>query len=1707
MKIHNLFAATGLGMTAVIIALLALSGTAPPVVAEIQAIHVRPGESIQDAINQASTGEEIRIAEGVYIENLYINRAITLRGGWDTDFQTCDPDTHPTIIDGNGEHNILVQKDTPATAQVILQGLTLRNGKDGIHIWNGKVTVEDTYIHNVAKQGVEIDGGTVTISATRIFTAQEGLEADALSKVEVISTTIQYIEEECVLIEGAEGLTSPIVTIRDSKLKDCNQQGIDIDSGTLTVISSTIANTAREGLLIKDENNVTAPVITITQSTITGGKQQAVQARRGTLYFGDNHIHHVISEAFDIEGSLVTIDGNIIHDIHSGRPGIYITGTVATLRDNTIYAIDDHGIQARGSNSIQITGNEIYSTTGYGIYVREAEATINRNTIYDTGDHGIYVLTTTTTLMDNLVYNTDKRGIFVEGGNATIHNNTVHHTQGDGIRSHKNTESINVYNNTVYSGESDGIEVQGGSAIVKGNSVTDTADNGIKADNITTWSAILSNRVFGNSTGIAIRDVPVFTITNNFAGEHITSSIELDNEGRGVLYYNTLVGAPDKQQGVGVRVLDGLEVTLANNIIASHTMGISAIPTATLHVSNTLYWNNGDSPLTNTWTIYLPVDPKFVDVNNRDYHIQPESPAVDRGLDVGVETDIDGHIRPNGKAPDIGADELPSDYRIYLPLILRQQKQGTIILPPNAYQIFADPGALEKLASNPYSDETILATFVFERGWDVEMRYRGDTSRLMPKKSWKLFFPGDDLFEGQEELNLNADHVDQTLLRSAVGYDFLTRAGVPTPRHSYARLDLNGQYYGLFSQVEQIDERFLQRVGFNIHGNLYKPFEGRLVPPESYKDTEEWWDFHYSKKTNRDSGHADIKAFINLINNTPDADFPEAIAETLALNDWLDWYAANILLGNFEMIEKNHYYYHDLSTGLWYVLPWDVDLALGHNSTFGLPGDNLHQTFICWDNPIDSGTRQSPKNDGKWNALIDRIMNVPEFRYFHGRRLIEMMADEFAEDVMYTKIDKFFDYIQPYAEVDPNRWRPAGFNFVDGPVELKSYITNRHIWITEHLPAFMPPLQPPLTLNEIMLHNTTPVTDEAGEHAPWLELYNSSKTLTWDIGEMYLSDNPDAPTKWQIPQGTTLAPESTLLIWVDGEPTEGALHTNFTLATTGGMLGLWDKDVFDNASLFTITYTEQTPGIAYGRLPDGNGEIQPLDTPTPGWRNEGRPPVITGTHHFPTVPQEYTRVNITTQVTDDSEAITVTLWHRSFLANETPPVFEPLPMQPVGSGYYTATLPATANTAWVEYYIEAVDGAGMHTVDRPAWPTESYRYITGWSRPPLYINELMALNTRTIQDEQDKTPDWIEIYNAGLEDVDLNGMYLTDDIQLPRQHQITTRTIVPAGGYLLLWASEDATYPNHLNFKLSGAGEAVALFDSPERGQGLIDVVYFAPQEPDVAWGRYPDGTESLYTMDSPTPGTGNRLQPPSFSNTTRAPYWPADNDRVQITTAITAGTPVVTATLWLDTGAGFSPTLMSKTGTHYSVQIPPYPQGTLIMYYLEATDSLGQSTRYPAGAPEELETYKVGYTPPEIVINEFLADNKTSSSDEFGDYDDWVELYNAGPVTISLEGFYLSDKLDNPRKWALPSTTIAPGEFLLIWCDKDADQGAYHANFKLSRDGESIGLFDTDANGNIRLDAIAFTAQRTDISYGRRPNGTSTWVTLQPPTPGESNE
>ncbi len=143
------------------------------------------------------------------------------------------------------------------------------------------------------------------------------------------------------------------------------------------------------------------------------------------------------------------------------------------------------------------------------------------------------------------------------------------------------------------------------------------------------------------------------------------------------------------------------------------------------------------------------------------------------------------------------------------------------------------------------------------------------------------------------------------------------------------------------------------------------------------------------------------------------------------------------------------------------------------------------------------------------------------------------------------------------------------------------------------------------------------------------------------------------------------------------------------------------------------------------------------------------------------------------------------------------------------------------------------------------------------------------------------------------------------------------------------------------------------------------------------------------------------------------------------------------------------------------------------------------------------------------IVINEFMASNGSTISDPSGEYEDWLELYNPSNSPVNIGGMYVTDDLGDLTMWQIPNnasqtTTIPANGYLILWLDKDVDEGPLHIDLKLSSSGEDITL--VASNGNSIIDSRTFDVQFEDVSEGRDPNGGSNWDYYTDPTPGGPN-
>jgi hypothetical protein len=193
-----------------------------------------------------------------------------------------------------------------------------------------------------------------------------------------------------------------------------------------------------------------------------------------------------------------------------------------------------------------------------------------------------------------------------------------------------------------------------------------------------------------------------------------------------------------------------------------------------------------------------------------------------------------------------------------------------------------------------------------------------------------------------------------------------------------------------------------------------------------------------------------------------------------------------------------------------------------------------------------------------------------------------------------------------------------------------------------------------------------------------------------------------------------------------------------------------------------------------------------------------------------------------------------------------------------------------------------------------------------------------------------------------------------------------------------------------------------------------------------------------------------------------------------------------------------------------FAITTEPMPVGKTLYYYCEArTDDEYLTTafypQYAEGKPGQLLLIPQRKKNPSLVINEIMAANASYKMNSKGEYADWIEIKNTSNGEVDLSGMYLTDDKEDLRKWAFPEgTTVAEGDYLIVWADGTKNSSGKFASFKLSKSGETIWLIGTNGNGNPIVDALKFGKQIDGRSYGQTKNGE---FEIQTPTLGSDNE
>ncbi|MGD8396498.1 MAG: CotH kinase family protein, partial [Candidatus Eiseniibacteriota bacterium] len=420
-------------------------------------------------------------------------------------------------------------------------------------------------------------------------------------------------------------------------------------------------------------------------------------------------------------------------------------------------------------------------------------------------------------------------------------------------------------------------------------------------------------------------------------------------------------------------------------------------------------------------------------------------------------------------------------------------------------EVLIDPDTLEVLNDAPASNDYHAFQLEFDGDpgllFDGVGRYRGNVMRSVRKKSWKFKM---DLgtYDDRETFNLNAEYSDKSLLRQRLSYEIMRRDNCYAPETRYVHLVVNGDWQGVRLDIENVNRDFLRRVGLEENNaTMYRPREdvgmvadGNLAPLPTVQD---YMDI-YEKELGDPQDYSDLIAFIESLNNLPSNQKFNWLAGTMNLNRLFDFYSSEVVLQNNDIGYKNYFLHHDLDTGEWTIIPWDVDLTWGNTWPF-------YEVFVT----------TSSIHLGATNRLFQLIAQQPILYQLHYDRIRQILVSSFAPGAAAALIDSVYQEVADEGLRDWWKWGwQSDDEFVAGPALMQQFVDERSAFLLQQIAQFEEPSD--LCINEVMASNNTAVTDEWGDYDDWVELYNRGSQPV-SLAGLHLTDDLTVPGKLALP--------------------------------------------------------------------------------------------------------------------------------------------------------------------------------------------------------------------------------------------------------------------------------------------------------------------------------------------------------------------------------------------------------------------------------------------------------------------------------------------------------------------------------------------------------------------------------------------------------------
>jgi hypothetical protein len=776
---------------------------------------------------------------------------------------------------------------------------------------------------------------------------------------------------------------------------------------------------------------------------------------------------------------------------------------------------------------------------------------------------------------------------------------------------------------------------------------------------------------------------------------------------------------------------------------------------------------------------------------------------------------------------------------------------------------------------------------------NVGANVHGQSTRGFPKRSYDFDFNPGFKFrwrEGQpriDDFNLLTTWADKSHLRNILAYETYAQAGALAHFAIPVRVQQNGRFFSVANLVENGDDNFLERLGLDPRGALYKMYN----VADSTSGAE--------KKTRKTEGTQDLAALIRGISTGTTAARQAYLFDNLDLPVVVNYLAARALTGDTDCCHKNYYLYRDSEgSGEWSGLPWDVDLSFGRVWTCGSP------CLSYFDETIYTNTALFV---GENNTVFSAVLGTPATRQMYLRRL-RTLADEITqppgtppgEDRWLQRSTQLRDQIAPDAARDLARWGTWGRReSITQAVDRihREFLPGRRNYLFNTLTrsGTLPAAQP---INAaVRFARLESRTSSGNRWHEFLEITNAN-AFAVDLSDWSI----DGPVRFRFKPGTVLPARSNAIVSPDRRQFRAR-----TVSPKGGerllVLGNYEGELDARGGTLTLLDPRRRL-VATAQIP-----IQPSPAQAglritelmiqPAGSGDAEEAEYVELQNIGTTPLDLTGVRFTEGITFDFSTsalrnlapgqrvlvvanlsafqarygfgfpVAGTYLGRLSNSGETlrledasgEPIldftFDPTPF-PLAAGLGHSLVlqhPNLGPAAWSDpgNWKPSARAGGSPGTDEPA-PANP--------RPAsIVIHELLAHTDPPLVDA-------VELHNPSSTAADVSGWWLSDDPSEPRKFQLPAGTRVAPFGYLVLDESQFNNPGNRgTRFSFSSHGDDVWLFGANSDGtlNGYADGVSFPASANGVSFGRFTNSVGEILFPSQASRSLGGPNSNPSI--------------------------------------------------------------------------------------------------------------------------------------------------------------------------------------------------------------------------------------------------